>query len=78
LGYARNETQYESIYLFIVVCSVKKALKQKEEELAREVNFLKQKLDEVENLANARGLTGVFNFRANRKIESTTSATPAS
>ncbi|KAF3332582.1 OPA3-like protein [Carex littledalei] len=54
------------------------ALKQKEEELAREVDLLKQKLDEIENLANARGLSGVFNLRGNRKIESATSATPAS
>jgi hypothetical protein len=64
------------IYLLLFVC--KKALKQKEEELAREVNFLKQKLDEIEYIANARGLSGVFNIRGNRQIESTTSATPAS
>lgn len=64
--------------LIIVVCSVMKALKQKEEELAREVDLLKQKLDEIENLANARGLSGVFNLRGNRKIESAPSATPAS
>ncbi|XP_078176963.1 optic atrophy 3 protein (OPA3) [Carex rostrata] len=54
------------------------ALKQKEEELAREVDLLKQKLDEIENLAKARGLSGVFNLRGNRKIESAPSATPAS
>ncbi|KAJ1690796.1 hypothetical protein LUZ63_014951 [Rhynchospora breviuscula] len=52
------------------------ALKEKEEELTREIQFLKKKLDEIENLANSRGLTGVFNFRGNRKTESATSATP--
>ncbi|KAM0945920.1 hypothetical protein DsansV1_C09g0089301 [Dioscorea sansibarensis] len=39
------------------------ALKEKEEGLAREVEKLKQKLNEVESLARGRSLTGLFNLK---------------
>ncbi|KAG6392008.1 hypothetical protein SASPL_146210 [Salvia splendens] len=38
-------------------------MRQRDEELAQEVELLKQKLAEIEKMANARGLAGVFNFR---------------
>lgn len=39
------------------------AMKQRDEDLAREIELLKQKLEELEHLARARGLTGLFEFR---------------
>ncbi|XP_058100629.1 OPA3-like protein [Magnolia sinica] len=39
------------------------AIKQRNEELAREVDLLKHKLEELEHLAHGRGLLGVLNFR---------------
>lgn len=39
------------------------AMRQRDEELAREVELLKSKLQEIEQLAQKRGLAGVFNFR---------------
>ncbi|CAK7322570.1 unnamed protein product [Dovyalis caffra] len=39
------------------------AMKQRDEELAKEIQVLKQKLDEVEQLARGRGLGGLFHFR---------------
>ncbi|KAK4399169.1 UNVERIFIED_CONTAM: OPA3-like protein [Sesamum calycinum] len=38
-------------------------LRQQDEELAKEVELLKQKLAEIEQIARGRGLAGVFNFR---------------
>uniref|UniRef100_A0A5B7BS81 Putative OPA3-like protein n=1 Tax=Davidia involucrata TaxID=16924 RepID=A0A5B7BS81_DAVIN len=38
-------------------------MRQKDEELATEVEFLKCKLQELEHLARGRGLAGVFNLR---------------
>ncbi|KAL3522389.1 hypothetical protein ACH5RR_015223 [Cinchona calisaya] len=38
-------------------------LRQRDEELAREVELLKSKLQEIEQLAQKRGLAGVFGFR---------------
>ncbi|RZC46586.1 hypothetical protein C5167_039532 [Papaver somniferum] len=38
-------------------------IKQKEENLERELEFIKGKLAELEHLAKARGLSGIFNFR---------------
>lgn len=38
-------------------------MRQRDEQLAQEVEVLKQKLDEIEQLAKGRGLAGVFNFR---------------
>ncbi|OMP10221.1 Optic atrophy 3-like protein [Corchorus olitorius] len=39
------------------------AMKQRDEDLAREVELLKQKVEEIEQLARGRGLVGLFNFR---------------
>lgn len=38
-------------------------IKDRNEDLAREVQLLKQKLEELEELARGRGLAGIFNFR---------------
>ncbi|GAB4827014.1 hypothetical protein Ancab_033894 [Ancistrocladus abbreviatus] len=38
-------------------------IRQREEDLAKEVELLKLKVVELEKLANGRGLSGVFNFR---------------
>ncbi|KAL0353037.1 UNVERIFIED_CONTAM: OPA3-like protein [Sesamum angustifolium] len=38
-------------------------LRQQDEELAKEVELLKQKLAEIEQMARGRGLAGVFSFR---------------
>lgn len=38
-------------------------MKQRDEDLAREVELLKKKIEELENLARGRGLTGLFSFR---------------
>ncbi|XP_022864916.1 uncharacterized protein LOC111384816 [Olea europaea var. sylvestris] len=38
-------------------------MRQRDEELLKEVELLKQKLEELEQLARGRGLSGVFNFR---------------
>ncbi|KAI3837373.1 hypothetical protein MKX03_008477 [Papaver bracteatum] len=38
-------------------------IKQREENLERELEFIKGKLAELEHLAKARGLSGIFNFR---------------
>ncbi|XP_034701377.1 OPA3-like protein [Vitis riparia] len=38
------------------------ALKQRDEDLAREVEQLKHKLEELEQLAKGQGLSGLFNF----------------
>lgn len=51
-------------------------MKQTDEHLAREVEHLKQKLAELEQLAKGRGLSGIFHFRhahdtQNEKIKST-------
>lgn len=39
------------------------AMKQRDEDLAREVELLKQKLQEIEQLAKGRGLGGIFQFK---------------
>ncbi|XP_026409009.1 OPA3-like protein [Papaver somniferum] len=39
------------------------AIKQKEENLQRELQLIRRRLAEVENLAKARGILGIFNFR---------------
>lgn len=38
-------------------------MKQRDEELEREVQLLKKKLEELEQLAKGRGIAGLFNFR---------------
>ncbi|XP_050215242.1 OPA3-like protein [Mercurialis annua] len=39
------------------------AMRQRDEELAREVETLRHKLEEIEQLAKGRGLSGVFHFK---------------
>ena len=39
------------------------ALKQRDEDLAREVEQLKHKLEELEQLAKGQGLSCLFNFK---------------
>lgn len=38
-------------------------MKQTDENLAREVEQLKQKIEEIEQLARGRGIVGLFNFK---------------
>ncbi|KAK3207066.1 hypothetical protein Dsin_021112 [Dipteronia sinensis] len=38
-------------------------LRERDDNLAREVELLQQKLEELEQLAKARGLSGIFNFK---------------
>ncbi|CAL5346100.1 unnamed protein product [Camellia sinensis] len=49
----------------------------RDEELAREVELLKQKLEELQQLARGRGLAGVFNFRNAHDAEDGKSVKPA-
>lgn len=44
-------------------------MKQKNEDLAREVELLKQKLEELEQLAKGQGLGRIFNFKLARVAE---------
>ncbi|KAG6722759.1 hypothetical protein I3842_03G176300 [Carya illinoinensis] len=39
------------------------AMKQRDEDLAKEVEHLRQKIEELEQLAKGRGLTGIFHIR---------------
>ncbi|XP_010260369.1 PREDICTED: OPA3-like protein [Nelumbo nucifera] len=39
------------------------AMKQRDEELAKEIEHLKHTLEEIEQLAKGRGLSGILNFR---------------
>ncbi|XP_035539016.1 optic atrophy 3 protein homolog [Juglans regia] len=39
------------------------AMKQRDEDLAKEVELLRHKIEELEQLAKGRGLTGIFHFR---------------
>ncbi|XP_042519060.1 optic atrophy 3 protein homolog [Macadamia integrifolia] len=52
------------------------AMRQKDEELAREVELLKHRLEELEHLARGRGLSGLFNFKHPQATEDVKSATP--
>jgi PleD family two-component response regulator len=51
-------------------------MRQRDEELAREVELLRQKLEELEQLAKERGLGGLFNIRQTN-IETGKAAKPA-
>jgi hypothetical protein len=44
----------------MVVTSVMKAIRQKEEQLAQDLLIMKQKLSDLEHVANSRGLSGLF------------------
>jgi hypothetical protein len=52
------------------------AMRQRDEALAREVELLRQKLEELEQLAKGRGLGGIFNFK-NTNTEIGKTAKPA-
>ncbi|PVH31327.1 hypothetical protein PAHAL_9G114500 [Panicum hallii] len=52
-------------------------LKQREESLAKELEDLKLKLNEIEQLAKGRGLTGILNFKGVHVAEGGKTATPA-
>ncbi|KAF8411108.1 hypothetical protein HHK36_003647 [Tetracentron sinense] len=52
------------------------AMKQRDEDLAREAELLKHKLEELEHLAKGRGLTGIFNFKHAHATEDGKSANP--
>lgn len=39
------------------------AMKQRDEDLAREIEHLKQKIEDMEHLAKGRGLSGLLHFR---------------
>ena len=54
-----------------------KELKQREESLAKELENLKLKLNEIEQLAKGRGLTGILNFKGVHVAEGGKTATPA-
>lgn len=38
-------------------------MKQRDEDLAREIEHLKQKIEDMEHLAKGRGLSGLLHFR---------------
>lgn len=44
-------------------------MKQRDEDLARELEHLKHKLEELEQLAKGRGFAGIFHFRQNQAPE---------
>ena len=52
-------------------------MKQKEEDLMRDLEQLKQKLNEIEHLAKGRGLSGIISFRHDHAPESSKSGNPA-
>ncbi|CAN6444188.1 unnamed protein product [Victoria cruziana] len=45
------------------------AMKEKEDDLARELELLKQKINELEQLAHGRGLSGILKFRHSQPTE---------
>lgn len=51
-------------------------MKQRDDDLAKEVDLLKQKLEELEQLAKGRGLRGIFNIR-HKNTEAVKVAKPA-
>ncbi|RZS15761.1 hypothetical protein BHM03_00047639 [Ensete ventricosum] len=61
----------EACFLFL------KSMKQKEEDLMRDLEQLKQKLNEIEHLAKGRGLSGIIGLRHDHAPESSKSANPA-
>ena len=56
--------------------TVFQALKQRDEALSREVELLKEKLEELEKLARGRGLSGIISFKR-PDTESAKSVKPA-
>ncbi|KAK4420278.1 hypothetical protein Salat_2440900 [Sesamum alatum] len=53
-------------------------MRQRDEELAREVEQLKHRLTELEQLTKERGLSGVFNFRHSKATDNKTKDTHSS
>ncbi|KAH7568857.1 hypothetical protein JRO89_XS06G0061900 [Xanthoceras sorbifolium] len=53
----------EIFSILLSVMSFHVVLREKDDGLAKEVELLRQKLEELEQLAKARGLSGIFNFR---------------
>lgn len=51
-------------------------MRQRDEDLAKEVECLKQKIQELEQLAKGKGLAGVFNFK-NTQTQNANSTNPA-
>ncbi|PIN06040.1 putative coiled-coil protein [Handroanthus impetiginosus] len=49
-------------------------LRKQDEDLSKEVELLKQKLAEIEQIARGRGLAGVFNFRHAEEAKPTAAA----
>ncbi|XP_072993076.1 uncharacterized protein [Typha latifolia] len=47
-------------------------MKQKEEDLSKEVELLKQRIRELEHLSRGRGLSGILNFKPSQAAEATT------
>ncbi|KAK4577693.1 hypothetical protein RGQ29_027988 [Quercus rubra] len=45
------------------------AMKQRDDDLTKEVGLLRHKIEELEKLAKGRGLAGIFNFRHAHTIE---------
>uniref|UniRef100_A0A1D1Y6G4 OPA3-like protein n=1 Tax=Anthurium amnicola TaxID=1678845 RepID=A0A1D1Y6G4_9ARAE len=54
------------------------AMKQRDQELAREIELLKERLAEIEKIARGRGLAGIFNFKHGNAPEDSKSASIAS
>jgi hypothetical protein len=52
-------------------------LKQREDNLAKELAYLKLKLNEIERLAKGRGLTGILNLKGVHGAEGGKAATSA-
>jgi hypothetical protein len=52
-------------------------LKQREDSLAKDLEDLKRKLDELERLARGRGLSGILNFKGVSGSDGGKAATPA-
>ncbi|CAD5180843.1 OPA3-like protein [Musa acuminata AAA Group] len=69
---ARSEARKEEIRRQEI-----EAMKQKEEDLMRDLEQLKQKLNEIEHLAKGRGLSGIISFRHDHAPESSKSGNPA-
>ncbi|XP_004293907.1 PREDICTED: OPA3-like protein [Fragaria vesca subsp. vesca] len=53
------------------------AMKQRDEDLSREVELLRSKYEELEKLAKGQGLSGVFNFKRVAEKEGANSVKPA-
>ncbi|XP_050370274.1 OPA3-like protein [Argentina anserina] len=53
------------------------AMKQRDEELSREVELLRSKYEELEKLAKGQGLSGIFNFKRVADAQGGNSVKPA-